>query len=207
MPFNILPYNPSSQSTSNGPLLHQQWFKHNAKVTLFLSESMSQPKHGIIVQLGTKFHFHQGHSLKNKSKSKSKKIIQIPLPSDIQELEALIDSKKLCKGWQNQKTIIQNIKKAETFTFVARQVAFMQSTKPSHLTDAAIKSKIDTIQQPKIVGFANNKVSAKNPSTNQKPKLHNQNRLSPSDKEIWDQSYLEEYMGLHSDTQKWEYIT
>ena len=103
------------------------------------------------------------------------------------------------------KTIIQNIKNAETFNFVAQQVAFTQSTEPSHLTDAAIKSKIDTIKQPEIVGFAN-KVSAKNLLTNQEPKLHHHNKLSPSDKEIWDQSYLEEYMGLHSDTQMWEYI-
>ena len=200
MAFDILPYNPNSQeSDGHSPLLQHPWLKHNAKVTLFLSDKMPQPKHGILVQSGNDFYFHQGHSLKNKSKSKTKKTVQIHLPPDITELEKLIDAKKLCKGWQNQKTVLQNIQNAETFNP-------MQTTDPRLLTDTAIKSKIDTIQQPEIIGFAN-KVSAKTLSSNHEPKLHEHDQLPPADKEIWDQSYLEEYMGLHSETQTWEYIT
>ena len=39
------------------------------------------------------------------------------------------------------------------------------------------------------------------------PKLHEHHKLSPIDKTIWDKAYLEEDLGLHVDTQTWEYIT
>ena len=134
IPFDILPYSPqASPSDSNSPLLHHTWFKHNAKVTLFQSDHMPQPKHGILVHNRNGYHFHQGHSLKSKSKMK-KKII-ITLPTDMQDIEHLIDSHHLCKGWQNSKTVINQINNAKTFNFVAQRVTFMKSSDPSSLTD------------------------------------------------------------------------
>ena len=51
------------------------------------------------------------------------------------------------------------------------------------------------------------RVSAVNLESTIEPKLHNHKHLSENEKEIWDRSYLEEYLGLHEKTQTWEYIT
>ena len=51
------------------------------------------------------------------------------------------------------------------------------------------------------------KVSAAALSSNLEPKLHEHHLLPPADKEIWDKSYTEEYLGLHEETQTWEYIS
>ena len=119
MPYDILPYNLSDLPLSDLTLIIQYlWFKPNAKATIFFSESMTQPKHSIITRSDNKWMFHQGHSIQ--SKSKHKEPIQIPLPENITDLEELLDSNKLVKGWQNSKTIKQNIHAADTFEIVAR---------------------------------------------------------------------------------------
>ena len=82
----------------------------------------------------------------------------------------------------------------------------MNSSDPAHLTDDSVQAKLDKPEPPKIIGFSR-KVSAKGLSSPQEPKLHEHAKLNPNDKEIWDKSYLEEYMGLHEDTETWEYIT
>ena len=205
MHFDILPYNPqTSESDGQSPLLHHPWFKHNAKVTLFQPDQMSEPKHGILVLNGTTYNFHQGHSLTSKSKTKKKPIIT--LPTEIPDIERLVETSHLCKGWQNSKTVLTQINNAKTFNFVARRVTFMNSSDPSALTGDSIRDKLDKIQQPEIIGYTN-KVSAANLSSTYEPKLHEHHKLNENDKEIWDRSYLEEYMGLHDETGTWEYIT
>ena len=82
----------------------------------------------------------------------------------------------------------------------------MQSTDPEHLTDDSIRNKLDKLKQPDIIGFSR-KVSATGLSSLYEPKLHEHSKLNKQDKEIWDKSYLEEYMGLHDETQTWDYIT
>ena len=92
MPFDILPYNPKATSDTSSPSINYPWLRNNAKAAIFLSDSMSVPKHGIIVKNGASWRFQQGHSLHNKSKSK-KNIPVIGLPSDINEIEKLIESR------------------------------------------------------------------------------------------------------------------
>ena len=136
MQFDILPYNPSSLPTDDpsGPIISHPWYRHKAKATLYLSDTMTQPKHGIIVQTGSSWHFHPGHSLQPKSKSRRKPATPIPLPSETCELEQLLRTKQLSKGWQNSKTIKQHINAAKTFQIIARCVAFMHTlTPPSSL--------------------------------------------------------------------------
>ena len=38
------------------------------------------------------------------------------------------------------------------------------------------------------------------------PSLKQHHSLHPTDKIIWDRAYLNEYLGLHEDTEAWEYI-
>ena len=203
MSFDLLPYDPQLEPSGLSPLLTNPWFKHNAKVTLYLTDTMPTPKHGILIQNGTNWSFQPGHTLKT-NKRKKKNIIA--LPTAIEDIEKLIDTKHLSSGWQNSKTVLQNVSSAETFTFIARRVAFMHSTDPTQLTDDNIRTKLDTSTEPEILGFSK-KVSATGLSSLYEPKLHEHSKLPPSDKEIWDQSYFEEYMGLHEDTQTWEYIS
>ena len=49
MPFDILPYNPKATSDTSSPSINYPWLRNNAKAAIFLSDSMSVPKHGIIV--------------------------------------------------------------------------------------------------------------------------------------------------------------
>ena len=207
MSFDILPYDPSTDNTNTdglSPFLSYPWFKHNAKATVFLSDTMSQPKQGIVLQEGTNWFFHQGRSLKSK-KNRTKKI-KIPLPASLDDIEKLIDSKHIAKGWQTTKTMQQNINSTETFHFIARRVAFMHTTDPTQLTNESIRNKVDHTSDPDLIGFSR-KVSATGLSSLHEPKLHEHSKLPPQDKEIWDQSYFEEYMGLHEETQTWEYIS
>ena len=48
--FDILPYNPHEQPNGLSPLLTHPWFKHHAKIKLYLEDNMPQPKHGILIQ-------------------------------------------------------------------------------------------------------------------------------------------------------------
>ena len=82
----------------------------------------------------------------------------------------------------------------------------MHTTDPQQLTNESIRLKLDKSTEPEIIGFSR-KVSASGLSSLYEPKLHEHSKLPPQDKEIWDKSYLEEYMGLHEVTETWEYIT
>ena len=203
--YDILPYNPQAVTANDtSPSIHYPWFKNKARCTIFLSESMAIPKHGIVVQENDTWKVHLGHSLT--SKSKNKKQVILPLPSDIVELETLMESGHLIEGWHNSKSVLQTIENRKTFTYVARRVTFTHSTDPAELSNDNIQSQLDKLEQPEIIAFSR-KVSAKNLSSPLEPKLHEHHKLNPTDKEIWDKSYLEEYMGLHEQTKTWDYIT
>ena len=82
----------------------------------------------------------------------------------------------------------------------------MKSTDPAALTDANIQFSINSTEPDEIIAHCR-RVSATTLQSPTEPKLHEHHKLSPHDKAIWDQSYLEEYLGLHEDTQTWIYIT
>ena len=160
---------------------------------------MAIPKHGIVVQDNNTWKVHLGHSIT------SKKQVVLLLPSDIVDLETLIESGHLIEGWHNSKAVLQTIKNRKTFTYITQRVTFTHSRDPKTLTDDNIQTKTDKLKQPEIIAFSR-KVLAKNLSSLHEPKLHEHHKLNPSDKEIWDKSYLEEYMGLHEQTKTWDYI-
>ena len=69
MSFDLLPYNPQLEPYGLSPLLTNPWFKHNAKVTLYLTDT---PKHGILIQNDTNWYFQPDHTLKTNNKRKKK---------------------------------------------------------------------------------------------------------------------------------------
>ena len=81
----------------------------------------------------------------------------------------------------------------------------MHTTDPTQLTNESIRNKVDHTSDPDLIGFSR-KVSATGLSSLHEPKLHEHSKLPPQDKEIWDQSYFEEYMGLHEETQTWDEV-
>ena len=203
-PHYILSYNPKSAPEDSSPSIHYPWSKNKARYTTFLTDSMGIPKHGIVVQGNDKWNVFLGHSVT--SKSKSKKQVILPLPSNIASLEALIESGHLVEGWHNSKAVLQTIKNRKTFTYVACQVTFTRSTDPEALNNENIQTEINKLKQPEILAFSC-KVSAKGLSSLHDSKLHEHYKLNPTDKEIWDKSYLEEYMGQHAETKTLDYIT
>ena len=105
---DILPYNPESlQTQTSGPSIHNPLMKHKAKCTVLLTKSMTGPTHGITVKDESNWRVLLGHTLT--SKSKTKKQGSIPLPKDIDNLEQLLESGQLVKGWHNSKSVITNI--------------------------------------------------------------------------------------------------
>ena len=82
----------------------------------------------------------------------------------------------------------------------------MGDTNPENITDDKILDKLTSLSVPDIIGSVK-KVSTTELSSLYEPKLNEHSKLPVKDKEIWDQSHLEEYMGLHKDTKTWDYIT
>ena len=82
----------------------------------------------------------------------------------------------------------------------------MHTTNPSLLTNDQVSAQFEETSEQDVIGFSR-KVSASILSSLYEPKLHEHHKLPPDDKDIWDKSYFEEYMGLHEETNTWEYIT
>ena len=206
-PANILNYNPTAiNNTDPNPSIEYPWLQDKAKITVFLPTSMKTPKQGLLIHKDNNWSFHPGRTLKTKSLRNNSKDKLINLASNIPDIEALIQKCQVNKNWLQTKTVTSLQETVNTGNIIARRVTFMNTSQPHQLTDKAIQSKFDKTPIPEIIGFAN-RVSAKNLTSLHEPKLHEHSQLSAADKIIWDQSYLEEYMGLHRDTQTWEYIT
>ena len=206
-PSNILKYNPSAiDDPDPNPSFTFPWIKHKAKATILLPTSMSTPKQGIIIQNGSTWSFHAGRTLKSKSIRNNATDKLIHLADSLPELETLAHKCYINKNWLKSKTVMSLQATATTGTIIARRVTFMQTSNPAHLSNTAVQEKFMNTPIPDIIGYSN-KVSAKNLTSLHEPKLHEHCKLSASDKSIWDQSYFEEYMGLHNDTKTWEYIS
>ena len=206
-PSNILDYNPTEINTNDPtPSLEYPWIKDKAKATVFIPSSMKTPKQGLLIHKNDTWFFHTGRTLKSKSVRNNSTEKLISLATNIPDLEALIQICHVNKNWLKSKTVTSLQNTVLTGNIIARRVTFMNSSSPHHLSDKAIQAKVNKTPIPDIIGFAN-RVSAKNLTSLHEPKLHEHSKLSTTDKAIWDQSYLEEYMGLHQDTQTWEYIT
>ena len=83
---------------------------------------------------------------------------------------------------------------------------FMNSTEQYDISDEAISEKLDHTSPKIITSLA--KVSAEHLESTTPPKsLKHHSKMSPNDKEIWDKSYMEVYLGLHNTTHTWDYFT
>jgi len=201
MVSDIVPHDPTAilPDTTNPVLLHP-WIQDNSKATLLIPSSMTKPKQGFLLhQPDGEWAFHPGRTQKSKS-TRNNPTKLIPLPNFLADAASLCANKCLVQGWQNFSTFNRNLEARKTQDFIARRVTYMKSTDPAALTDADIQFSIDSTEPDEIIAHCR-RVSATTLQSPTEPKLHEHHKLSPNDKAIWDQSYLEEYLGLHEDTQ------
>ena len=91
----LLDHNPNAdpivvQNQQQPPFPHLPWLKDGAKATIYLPESMSQPKQGFIQQTDNDWSFIPGRTKKGEP---------ISLPNFPLLVDSLILNKKLFKGW------------------------------------------------------------------------------------------------------------
>ena len=206
---DILPHDPSSANPGPepNPILTLPWLQHKAKCTLYLPEQMTKPKQGYLFKEGSTWSFLSGRSLKEKSRRNNSTIFKLP-DFDSGYAERLFFDKQLINGWQTHKTFLSNFNATKIQNFIARRVSFLNQNDPIFLSDDHMQSVVnDKFQSPTTVSPVCRKVSASNLKSLIEPKLHEHHLLSAQDKEIWDKAYVEEYLGLHEQTETWEYIT
>lgn len=88
---------------------------------------------------------------------------------------------------------------------LVRRIVLAGTSSPDHLTDDNTAQQLNDNPAHAIATIY--KISASSLQSHLEPKLHEHYKLSPKDREIWDESYREEYFGLHNDTHTWQYIS
>ena len=160
---------------------------------------MTRPKQGYLKFQNSQWTFQPGNSRNPKCPKPA-----IPLPHFLQEAPKLIDSHLLKQGGHAFTKFLDKYHQHQLQTPLLRRMVFHNTTDPSVLTSTATKQALEEI--PAVQAYCQ-RVSATNLSSTIKPKLHEHHLLPPKDKDIWDKSYMEEYLGLHLDSETWEYLS
>jgi len=164
---------------------------------------MVKPKQDILQHVDSEWYFHPGRTLKSKARQNNPHDA-IRLPNFSSTAETLFYSKQLVSAF------LQHYEAAKTLTYVARRVTYLGTSDPASLTDSNTQATLDnlhlSIPSSSPIAYSH-RVSAAGLESHVEPKLHEHHKMTPTDKTIWDKASLEEYLGLHVDTQTWEYIT
>jgi hypothetical protein len=177
------------------------WIAHGAKVTIFLTNKMTTPKQGFLHKSNTnQWSFIPGRSALHNNKNQP-----IPLPNFEQAAPSLVQQHLIAQNWLTVKSFLEQYNLSIAKTTLARRVILTGSSDPEHLTNENIKQQLQNNPAHSIATIF--KISATELHNPTDPKLHEHYKLSPKDKQIWDESYREEYFGLHDATQTWQYIT
>jgi Reverse transcriptase (RNA-dependent DNA polymerase). len=195
--------NPSSHSPlqSTKSLEQHPWIAHGSKVTVFFSNKMLAPKQGFLHKSNT----NQWSFIPGRSKLKNNRNKPIPLPNFEQAAQSLVDNNIIAQHWITTKSFMEKYQLHQAKTTLARRIILAGSSSPARLTDHNITQQLNDNPANAIATIF--KISASSLESFHEPKLHEHYKLSPKDKQIWDEAYREEYFGLHSDTETWHYIT
>ena len=155
-------------------------------------------------------------------RSRKSKLPVIQLPNFTGIIDNLIDTKQLCQGWITSRKLTINRQFEDPKLYHARRVRLAKSSNMEDLSDTNIiklinerniKNDNDKIKHwlTEIVDNSNELKSSTIPQYTCKkvdaskfhekkapPSLSNHNKLSINDILIWDQAYIEEYYGLHT---------
>jgi hypothetical protein len=177
------------------------WIQHGAKVTIYLTNKMTPPKQGFLHKSNTnQWSFIPGRAALHNNRNQP-----IPLPDFERVAPSLVQQNLLAQNWLTSKTFLEQYNLSSAKTTLARRIILTGSADPEHLTNNHIQQQLHTNPAHAIATIF--KISATELENTTEPKLHEHYKLSPKDKQIWDESYREEYFGLHEDTQTWQYIT
>ncbi len=147
------------------------------------------------------WHFVPGHKelINNKNKP-------IELPDFLPNVTSLFQNKTIMNKWVNFAKFNENYSLGRAQEFAIRRMTFMNSIDQHDISDEAILHQLNETEPDVLTSLA--KVSATNLDSTIPPKsLKQHSKLSANDKDIWDRSYMEEYLGLHNTTHTWDYIT
>ena len=99
-----------------------------------------------------------------------------------------------------KKTVMNQVALHHASLITARRIQFCGSSKLEDISDSATTTS--------VTNFFARHVSASKLQHQAPPRnLRSHHTLIASDKDIWDQAYMEEYLGLHDKTKTWEYIS
>ena len=172
------------------PILTIPWIQHNSKVTILMDGEIT-PQQGYLCTSDNKWFFLRGRKHPTDSKSTPQE-----LPHFESTVKTLIASKSLRQGWIQYNTFLEDHSTAKSQQYLLRRMAYFQTTDPTIL------------RHPQQIVVRLSKISARDLiSTTPPPSLKHHNKMDPNDKEIWDNAYLEEYLGLHETTHTWDYIS
>mmetsp|Transcript_7172 Transcript_7172/g.13632 ORF Transcript_7172/g.13632 Transcript_7172/m.13632 type:complete len:381 (-) Transcript_7172:292-1434(-) len=193
---------PSSHTTSPSPPILSPWITHGSKVTVFFSNKMSAPKQGYLYKSNTdQWSFIPGRAALHNNRNRP-----IPLLNFDAAAPTLIQQHIIAPNWLTTKSFMEQYNLAITTKTLARRIVLAGTASPDHLTDDTISQHLSDNPAGTLATIF--KISASHLQSQHEPKLHEHYRLSPNhDKQIWDDSYREEYFGLHNDTNTWEYIS
>ena len=199
----LSPHNPQQDNLINPVKLqdHHPWIHHGSKVTVFFSNKMTTPKQGYLHCSNT----NQWSFIPGRSQLKNNRNSPIPLPHFTQAASSLIQDGFIAQNWITSKSFMENYNLHRAKITLARRIILAGSISPENLTNEHITQHLQDNPANAIATIY--KISATSLDSQYEPKLHEHYKLSPKDKKIWDDSYREEYFGLHNDTQTWEYIT
>lgn len=177
----------------------QTWLHDGAKATVFFPTFMTTSKRGFIRKQEGEWIFCSGTDLASATPFK--------IPSLHQNINVYLADNKIAQGWKNTKQMKSLATLAIQGEFFLRRAKILDSVNPEDLTSSALIEHL--MYNPPILYRANRAhVDASNLTHNQAPtSLQQHDDLDAFDKEVWDRAYLHEYLGLHEDTQCWEYIT
>ena len=199
--------------------------KNDAKVTLYLHDKMTKAKQGyILTDNEGEWHF-------KTCRSRKSKLPVIQLPNFTSIIDNLIDTKQFCQGWITLRKLTINRQFEDPKLYHARRVWLAKSSNTEDLSDNNISKLLneqnlnndnDNIKHwlTGIVDQSNNNMTSTIPQFKYKkvdasklhekrapPSLTKHNTLSINDKLMWDQAFIEEYYGLHTQSKTWEYIS
>lgn len=119
----------------------------------------------------------------------------------------MVYNKQFISSWIQFSTFLQHFEAAKTQQFLARRVPYLGTSDPASITDNNIRASIESISNssststPATPIAYSRRVSAADLESHIEPTLHEHYKLSQNNKILWDEAYLEEYLGLHEDTQ------
>lgn len=109
------------------------WIRPNAKVTLYLPNTMETPKQGRLTYKDNEWYFMPGRSNPENSKVKrSPKHQKVHLPNFTELAQSMVNNKKLFQGWRSTATVLTARKARAMSNIIARHV----SAKDLHIKQA-----------------------------------------------------------------------